>query len=120
VGAVSAFSADNAVALPDYANGEVEAMRLSGDVRIHVIGTAAPMQIRADRVVLKLTADEVPGGTLLHPRASRQVRSEHVIVDDESNQTFVGDVQFTVPTTSGALQIRAERIERMTGSQSGA
>jgi lipopolysaccharide assembly outer membrane protein LptD (OstA) len=119
VGAVSAFSADNAVALPDYADGEFEAMRLSGDVRIHVTGTAAPIQIRADRVVLKLTADETPGGRLLHSHAGRQMHSEHVIVDDDSNQTFVGDVEFTVPTASGALQIRAERLERVTGARAG-
>jgi lipopolysaccharide assembly outer membrane protein LptD (OstA) len=112
VGAVSAFSANNAVALPDY-DGEVEAMRLSGDVRIHVTGIAAPIQIRADRVVLKLTADETPGLAL--PRPRRQMHSEHVIVDDDSNQTFVGDVEFTLPTASGALQIRAERVERVTG-----
>jgi hypothetical protein len=113
VGAVSAFSAENAVALPDYADG-VEAMRLSGDVRIHVMGTAAPIQIRADRVVLKLTADETPAGSFLRSHVDQKIRSERVFVYDDSNQTFVGDVEFTVPTASGALQIRAERLERVT------
>jgi lipopolysaccharide assembly outer membrane protein LptD (OstA) len=119
VGAVSAFSADNAVALPDYADGEVEAMRLSGDVRIHVTGAATPIQIRADRLVLKLTADQAPGGSAVRSHAGRQIRSEHVIVDDDSDQTFVGDVEFTVPTASGALQIKAERVERVTGPRAG-
>jgi lipopolysaccharide assembly outer membrane protein LptD (OstA) len=115
VGAVSAFSANNAVALPDYADGQVEAMRLSGDVRINITGTSAPIQIKADRLVLELTADESPGRieALLHGRASRHMHSEQVFVDENSNQTFVGDVVFTVPTAAGALQIKAERLERV-------
>ena len=60
VGAVSAFSANSAVALTNYADPKVEAMRLSGDVRIQVIGSPVPIQIRADHVVLELTADEAP------------------------------------------------------------
>ena len=67
VGAVSAFSANNAVALTDYMDPKVEAMRLSGDVRIQVIGTPMPIQIRADHIVLELTADEKPA----RPEAAR-------------------------------------------------
>lgn len=118
VGAVSAFSANNAVALTNYADGEVEAMRLSGDVRIHVIGTPAPIQIRADHVVLELTADAAPArmeGATVGARASRQVQSARVIVDDEQTQTFVGNVVFTVQTPSGDMRIRADRLERVTG-----
>jgi len=82
VGAVSAFSADRAVALTDYADPKVEAMRLSGDVRIHVIGAPAPIQIRADRIVLELTADEAPthlaGGNVgVHP--GHRVQSAQMI-----------------------------------------
>ncbi len=40
VGAVFTFSADNAVALTNYMDPKVEAMRLSGDVRIQVTGGA--------------------------------------------------------------------------------
>jgi lipopolysaccharide assembly outer membrane protein LptD (OstA) len=120
VGAVSAFSATNAVALPDYADGQVEAMRLSGDVRIDVAGTTAPIEIKAERVVLELTADERPGRleALLRGRAGRQMHSERVFVDENSNQTFVGDVVFTLPTASGALQIKADRVERVTDARS--
>lgn len=117
VGAVSAFSAKNAVALTDYRDPRVEAMRLSGDVRIQVIGAPTPIQIRADHVVLELTADEKPARAdgesgLAHPRG--HVQSAHVIVDDDQTQTFVGDVVFTEQTSSGALEIKADRLERLT------
>jgi hypothetical protein len=121
VGAVSAFSADRAVALTDYADPKVEAMRLCGDVRIHVIGAPAPIQIRADRIVLELTADEAPahllGGLRVH--AGHRVQSAQVIVDDPQTQTFVGHVVFTEQTPSGALEIKADRLERLTGPFAG-
>jgi hypothetical protein len=118
VGAVSAFSANNAVALTDYADPQVEAMRLSGDVRIHVIGTPMPIQIRADHVVLELTADTAPAhseGASLRTH----VQSAHVIVDDSQTQTFVGHVVFTEQTPSGALEIKADRLERLMGPFAG-
>jgi hypothetical protein len=114
VGAVSAFSANSAVALTNYADPQVEAMRLSGDVRIHVIGTPLPIQIRAEHVVLELTADEAPAR---HP--GHHVQSAHVIVDDSQTQTFVGHVVFTEQTPSGALEIKADRLERLTGPFAG-
>ena len=121
VGAVSAFSADRAVALTDYADPKVEAMRLCGDVRIHVIGAPAPIQIRADRIVLELTADEAPahlfGGLRVHQ--GHRVQSAQVIVDDPQTQTFVGHVVFTEQTPSGALEIKADRLERLTGPFAG-
>jgi hypothetical protein len=124
VGAVSAFSADRAVALTDYADPKVEAMRLSGDVRIHVIGTPAPIQIRADRIVLELTADapmhlHLMGG-ILRARPGHRVQSAQVIVDDPEMQTFVGHVVFTEQTPSGAFEIKADRLERLTGPFAGA
>ncbi len=122
VGAVSAFSANSAVALTDYADPQVEAMRLSGDVRIHVIGTPVPIQIRADHVVLELTADQAPthpDGASLRAHPGHRVQSAHVIVDDARTQTFVGHVVFTEQTPSGALEIKADRLERLTGPFSG-
>lgn len=118
VGAVSAFSANNAVALTDYADPQVEAMRLSGDVRIHVIGTPTPIQIRAEHVVLELTPDEAPAhpeSASLRAHPGQRVQSAHVIVDDPQTQTFVGHVVFTEQTRSGALEIKADRLERLTG-----
>jgi glyoxylase-like metal-dependent hydrolase (beta-lactamase superfamily II) len=116
VGAVSAFSADNAVALPDYMDPKVEAMRLSGDVRIQVMGAPTPIQIRADRIVLELTADEPVrvDGAVAHTGPQGHVQSARVIVDDDQTQTFVGDVVFTEQTSSGALEIKADRLERLT------
>jgi hypothetical protein len=122
VGAVSAFSANSAVALTDYADRQVEAMRLSGDVRIHVIGTPMPIQIRADHLVLELTADEAPAHPdRVSPRAhpGHRVQSARVIVDDSQTQTFVGHVVFTEQTPSGALEIKADRLERLTGPFAG-
>ncbi len=122
VGAVSAFSAKSAVALTDYADPQVEAMRLSGDVRIHVIGTPMPIQIRADSVVLELTADEAPA----HPdRSSLRVIPAIACSRRKSSsmtpqtQTFVGHVVFTEQTRSGALEIKADRLERLTGPFAG-
>jgi len=57
VGAVAAFSANVAEALVAYSGPQVEAMRLSGDVLISVVGASQPIQIRADEVVLELTVD---------------------------------------------------------------
>jgi hypothetical protein len=122
VGAVSAFSANSAVALTDYADPQVEAMRLSGDVRIHVTGTPVPIQIRADHVVLELTADEAPAhsvGASQHAHPAHRVQSAQVIVDDPQTQTFVGHVVVTEQTLSGALEIKADRLERLTGPFAG-
>jgi hypothetical protein len=109
VGAVSAFSANGAEALNSGDSG-VEAMRLRGNVRIDVIGTAQPIRIRADNVVLELTADETPH-RLAAFRPIRRLRSAEIIVDADDTQTFVGNVSFTVPTSAGSMQINADRVE---------
>jgi hypothetical protein len=112
VGAVSSFSASSAEALTNYAGPEIEAMRLSGDVRIDVIGTGQPIQIKADRVVLELTADDaVERKGLPTLTGSRQLRSSRVIDEGDATQTFLGDVVFTLQTSSGAMQIKADRVE---------
>jgi hypothetical protein len=116
VGAVSAFSANGAEAL-NYGDSRIEAMRLRGNVRIDVIGTGSPIRIRADNVVLELTADETPP-RLGMIRPVRQVRSTEIIVDADDSQTFVGNVSFTVPTSAGSMQITAERVEH-SGSPAG-
>jgi lipopolysaccharide export system protein LptA len=119
VGAVSAFSANNAEALPDSTGPQSETMRLSGNVRIDVVGTPAPLQIKADSVVLELTADEAPvkaGSAPLSRQPMRQLSSAQVIVEDDETQAFVGNVVFTVQTSSGAMQIKADRVERVIGA----
>jgi hypothetical protein len=114
IGAVASFSASNAEALTDYGGPEVEAMRLSGDVRIDVMGTGEPIQIKADRVVLELTADDaVQRKGSLPLTGSRQLHSSRVIEGGDATQTFVGDVIFTLQTASGAMQIKADRMEHI-------
>jgi lipopolysaccharide assembly outer membrane protein LptD (OstA) len=114
VGAVSAFSANRAEAL-NYGDSRVEAMRLRGNVRIEVIGTSQPIRIRADHVVLELTADEAPHWLNLF-RPARKLRSTEIIVDANDTQTFVGNVSFTVPTSAGSMQITADRVEHSAGA----
>lgn len=112
VGAVASFSATSAEALNNYGDPEVEAMRLSGDVRIDVMGSGAPIEIKADRVVLELTADAVSRPKGVPPLSgSRQVRSRRIIEDGGDRQSFVGNVVFTLQTSSGALQITADRVD---------
>ena len=112
VGAVSSFSASNAEALTDYAGPEIEAMRLSGDVRIDVTAPAShpdqggPGRPRVDRGRLPSS-----GKGSLPLTGSRQLHSSRVIEDGDATQTFVGDVVFTLQTSSGAMQIKADRME---------
>jgi hypothetical protein len=112
VGAVSSFSASNAEALTDYAGPEIEAMRLSGDVRIDLMDSGRPIEIKADQVVLELTADDAAERKGSLPlTGSRQLHSRRVIEGSDATQTFVGNVVFTLQTSSGAMQIKADRVE---------
>ena len=122
IGAVSMFSANAAKALVGDADSQVEAMRLSGDVRINVRGFSQPIEIKADHVLLELTADETPfqvaGWRSTLP--VHQLRSTEIIVGGDDSQTFVGHVVFTVQTSAGAMQIAAERVERRLAPATGA
>jgi hypothetical protein len=122
VGAIATFSANSAQALVGYADPKVEAMRLSGDVQINVMGASQPIQIRADAVLLELTADETPvkaSRSWLPRLPSNQLRSTEIIVGSDDTQTFVGNVMFTVQTLAGAMQITADRVERKMGPAAG-
>jgi hypothetical protein len=94
VSAVSGCSANAAEALANYADPQVEAMRLRGNVRIDVIGASQPIEIQADTIVLELTAD---GFSAAHAAAP----STRVII---------------VQTAAGAMQITADRIEHTAGA----
>jgi hypothetical protein len=122
VGAVSTFSANAAEALVGYADPQVEAMRLSGDVRITVRGFSQPIEIKADHVLLELTADETPFqvASWQSTGPAHQLRSTEIIVDGDDSQTFVGHVVFTVQTSAGAMQITADRVERKLAPATGA
>jgi hypothetical protein len=118
VGAVAAFSANAAEALVGYADPKVEAMRLSGNVLINVTDAGRRIQIRADRVVLELTADEKTMNGFL-TRAAPTPRSTEIIVGSDDTQTFVGNVVFTVQTAVGPMQIKADRVAHKIGSAAG-
>jgi hypothetical protein len=122
VGSVSAFSANGAEAL-DNGDSRVEAMRLRGNVRIDVRGQARSgvsqlIHIRAENVLLELTADEAPHWLSLF-RPTRSLRSNEIFGEADETQTFVGDVSFTVPTSAGSMQITADRIEHSSGTSAG-
>jgi len=120
ISAVSTFSANAAEALVGYADPRVEAMRLSGDVLINVVGASRPIQIKADNVVLELTADDAPDKVKSALLSAPTHRSTEIIVGAKDTQTFVGNVIFTVQTSAGAMQIRADRVEHMGGAAAGA
>lgn len=112
-GAVTRLSADRAESLEGYAGSQIEAMRLSGDVLIGIAGSRQPIEIKADSVVLELTADSAPGA------------SEHNRADSASlnrlrdSQVFVGNVVFALQTASGPVEIKADRIEHQLTNKPG-
>ncbi len=55
----------------------------------------------------------------MRARPGHRVQSAQVIVDDPQTQTFVGHVVFTEQTPSGAFEIKADRLERLTGPFAG-
>jgi hypothetical protein len=104
VGAVSACSANAAEALVNYADPQVEAMRLRGNVRIDVIGAGQPIEIQADSVVLELTAD--------HKRAENETAASGARADPRRPPARV----ITVQTSAGEMQITADRVEHTAGA----
>lgn len=121
MGAVSDLSSDAAETLIGYANPQIEAMRLSGDVRIVVQGAKEPIQIRADKVLLELIPDETPDrrkSVLLPIGAAMQTQSATVSAGDDHTRIFAGNVVFKIKTMSGPLQIRADRVTYSTDSDS--
>jgi hypothetical protein len=122
ISAVSNFSADAAEAFAG-SDPRVESMRLSGDVRIQVIGQRQPIQITADKVVLQLTADEKHSAAPIdahHAGTAIRSRSSESVLAGSDGQTFLGNVSFTVDTVAGAMQIRADRVEHRPGAGAGA
>jgi hypothetical protein len=113
VGAVMKLSANFAESLAGYGDPQFEAMRLSGDVLISIAGSAQPIQIKADDVVLELTADTVRARPK-HSRsdaANRVLRSTMTLPGDDGAQVFVGNVVFNLQTSSGPMEIKAGRVE---------
>jgi hypothetical protein len=104
MGAVTNLSSNTAQTLTGYSNPEVEAMRLSGNVRIMVQGAKEPIQIKADRVLLELIPD------VATDRRKSVLYSTTVIDGGDNTQIFAGNVLFKIDTLSGPLQIKADRV----------
>jgi hypothetical protein len=113
VSAVTKLSANFAESLTGYTDLPVETMRLSGDVLINIAGSDQPIQIKADSVVLELTADLVPGTKTGRAAAAsnKLLRSTSMFSNGESGQVFVGNVVFDLQTNSGPMEIKADRVE---------
>jgi hypothetical protein len=107
VGAVTGLSADSAVSLAGDGDSPVESMRLHGDVLIDVAGAEQPIRIKADSVLLELTADTEPG----RQPPPRGLRSIATLPGDDDSQVFVGNVVFELPTATGTMEIKANRVE---------
>jgi hypothetical protein len=111
---LSANFAESLTGLTGYTDSPVESMRLTGDVLINIAGSDQPIEIKADSVVLELTADFAPE----HVRSGRAaaatnklLRSSSMFSNGESGQVFVGNVVFDLQTNSGPMEIKADRVE---------
>jgi hypothetical protein len=123
VGAVTKLSANFAQSLVGYADPQVEAMRLSGDVLISIAGSEQPIQIKADKVLLELTAYSAPDSqktSRSDAAANKLLRSTTTLAGDDDSQVFVGNVVFDLQTSSGPMEIKADRVEHRLGTEAGA
>jgi len=138
IGAVTQLSANSCESLVGYGDPKFESMRLSGDVLISISGSEQPIQIKADKIVLELTADSLPDakklgearklddgknlgdatnlgdgkkpgrGAVLDDRLSS---SSTVLIGANNSRVFLGNVVFNLQTSSGPVEIKADRVE---------
>ena len=116
---LSANFAESLTGLTSYSDSPVESMRLTGDVLINIAGSDQPIEIKADSVVLELTADFTPGPVRSGRAASaatKLLRSGSLFSNGESGQVFVGNVVFDLQTNSGPMEIKADRVEHQLNS----
>jgi hypothetical protein len=122
-GAVTQLSADRAEPLEGYAGSQIEAMRLSGDVSIGIAGRSQPIEIKADTVVVELTADAAPGPEKrdrTDSAANKVLRSTSTATSfGDHFQLFVGNVVFDLQTASGPMEIKADRVQHQLTSRPG-
>jgi hypothetical protein len=131
IGAVAKLSANSCESLVGYGDPQFESMRLSGDVLISIAGSEQPIQIKADKIVLELTADSLPEAKKLGVAtklAEGQKRGEAnkpggdglsampassstVLIGANNSRVFLGNVVFNLQTSSGPVQIKADRVE---------
>jgi hypothetical protein len=124
VGAITQLSARSAESLVGYADPGFESMRLRGDVLIGIAGRSAPIEIRADEIVLELTPDTVAerpkGGRDYAAAVRRPSRSAASMPGIDGVEVFVGNVVFDLQTAAGPVEIKAERVEQQSGAEPGA
>jgi hypothetical protein len=123
VGAVTKLSANFAESLVGYADSRFESMRLSGDVLISIAGSSQPIQIKADKIVLELTPDSLqdrPNASRFSAAANKLLRSTTSLRGGDGSQVFLGNVVFDLQTSSGPMQIKADRVEHQVTSEAGA
>jgi len=113
VGAITQLSADSAESLAGNADPKIESMRLTGDVAISIAGCTQPIHIKANRLVLELTADSPPDPEAKSRTAAAKppLHSTAVLRGDDDSQIFVGNVVFDVQTAAGPMEIKADRVE---------
>jgi hypothetical protein len=123
VGAVTKLSANFAESLEGYDGSQGETMRLRGDVKISIAGSEQPIEIKADTVLLELLADSGPAqetSRRADAAAHKLLRSTTTPAGDEDAQVFVGNVVFNLQTSSGPMEIKADRVEHQLQSEAGA
>ncbi|MEA3135268.1 MAG: hypothetical protein QOG17_3114 [Gammaproteobacteria bacterium] len=119
VGAVTKLSANFAESLVA-ADPQFESMRLRGDVLISIAGSTRPIQIKADSVVVELTPDSLqirPTSSRADSAANKLWRSTTMRSGDDDSQVFVGNVVFDLQTSSGPMEIKADRVEHQLRSE---
>jgi hypothetical protein len=122
-GAITQLSANSAESLVGYADPGFESMRLRGDVLISIAGSAQPIRIKADEIVLELTPDSVrdrPKGGRHDAAVNGLLRSTTSMPGDDGTQVFVGNVVFDLQTAVGPVEIKAERVEHQPAAEAGA
>jgi lipopolysaccharide export system protein LptA len=138
IGAVAQLSANSCESLVGYGDPKFESMRLSGDVLISIAGSEQPIQIKADKIVVELTADSLPDGKKL-AEAKKLAEgkklgegnnlggtkdlgrvdgvddmlssSSTVLIGANNSRVFLGNVVFNLQTSSGPVEIKADRVE---------
>ena len=116
---LSANFAESLTGLTSYTDSPVESMRLRGDVLINIAGSDQTIEIKADSVVLELTADFTPEhvkSARAAAAANKLLRSGSLFSNGESGQVFVGNVVFDLQTNSGPMEIKADRVEHQLNS----
>src|ERR1019366_8145752 len=105
-----------------YGDSNGETMRLRGAVMISIAGSLQPIEIKADTVVLELTADSVPVAEKGRADAAshKGLRSTTTPTGDADSQVFLGNVVFDLQTTAGPMEIKADKVEHQLRAEEGA